>query len=59
MRASVIESSVVGDDVRIGPFAHLRPGARVGDAAEVGNYAEIKAATLGARLQAAPLQLSR
>ena len=32
-----------------GPFAHLRPGARVGDAAEVGNYAEIKAATLGAR----------
>ncbi len=49
VRASVIESSTVGDDVRIGPFAHLRPGARVGDAAEVGNYAEIKAATLGAR----------
>jgi bifunctional UDP-N-acetylglucosamine pyrophosphorylase/glucosamine-1-phosphate N-acetyltransferase len=49
VRASVLESSTVGDDVRIGPFAHLRPGARVGDAAEVGNYAEIKAATLGAR----------
>ncbi|MEZ4597052.1 MAG: DapH/DapD/GlmU-related protein [Chloroflexota bacterium] len=49
VRASVIEASTVGDDVRIGPFAHLRPGARVGDAAEVGNYAEIKAATLGAR----------
>jgi bifunctional UDP-N-acetylglucosamine pyrophosphorylase/glucosamine-1-phosphate N-acetyltransferase len=49
VRASVLESSVVGDDVRIGPFAHLRPGARVGDAAEVGNYAEIKAASLGAR----------
>jgi bifunctional UDP-N-acetylglucosamine pyrophosphorylase/glucosamine-1-phosphate N-acetyltransferase len=49
VRASVIESSTVGDDVRIGPFAHLRPGARVGDGAEVGNYAEIKAATLGAR----------
>jgi bifunctional UDP-N-acetylglucosamine pyrophosphorylase/glucosamine-1-phosphate N-acetyltransferase len=49
VRASVIESSTVGDEVRIGPFAHLRPGARVGDAAEVGNYAEIKAATLGAR----------
>lgn len=48
VRASVLESSSVGDDVRIGPFAHLRPGARVGDAAEVGNYAEIKAATLGA-----------
>ncbi len=49
VRGSVIESSTVGDDVRIGPFAHLRPGARVGDHAEVGNYAEIKAATLGAR----------
>jgi bifunctional UDP-N-acetylglucosamine pyrophosphorylase/glucosamine-1-phosphate N-acetyltransferase len=49
VRASVLESSVVGDGVRIGPFAHLRPGARVGDGAEVGNYAEIKAATLGAR----------
>jgi bifunctional UDP-N-acetylglucosamine pyrophosphorylase/glucosamine-1-phosphate N-acetyltransferase len=49
VRSSVLESSIVGDDVRIGPFAHLRPGARVGDAAEVGNYAEIKAATLGAR----------
>ncbi|MBX3030065.1 MAG: bifunctional UDP-N-acetylglucosamine diphosphorylase/glucosamine-1-phosphate N-acetyltransferase GlmU [Chloroflexi bacterium] len=49
VRASVLESSTVGDDVRIGPFAHLRPGARVGDGAEVGNYAEIKAATLGAR----------
>lgn len=49
VRASVVESSTVGDDVSIGPFAHLRPGARVGDRAEVGNYAEIKAATLGAR----------
>jgi bifunctional UDP-N-acetylglucosamine pyrophosphorylase/glucosamine-1-phosphate N-acetyltransferase len=49
VRASVLESSVVGDGVRIGPFSHLRPGARVGDGAEVGNYAEIKAAVLGAR----------
>jgi bifunctional UDP-N-acetylglucosamine pyrophosphorylase/glucosamine-1-phosphate N-acetyltransferase len=49
VRASVLESSTVGDDVRVGPFSHLRPGARVGDAAEVGNYAEIKSASLGAR----------
>jgi bifunctional UDP-N-acetylglucosamine pyrophosphorylase/glucosamine-1-phosphate N-acetyltransferase len=49
VRASVLEASTVGDDVRIGPFSHLRPGARVGDAAEVGNYAEIKSASLGAR----------
>ncbi|MDA8203705.1 MAG: bifunctional UDP-N-acetylglucosamine diphosphorylase/glucosamine-1-phosphate N-acetyltransferase GlmU [Chloroflexi bacterium] len=45
--SSVIESSEIGDDVRIGPWAHLRPGTRVGDGAEVGNFAEIKASTLG------------
>ena len=28
--ASVLESSIVEDDVRIGPFSHLRPGARIG-----------------------------
>jgi bifunctional UDP-N-acetylglucosamine pyrophosphorylase/glucosamine-1-phosphate N-acetyltransferase len=46
--SSVIESSEVGDDVRIGPWAHLRPGASVGDGAEVGNFAEIKSSHLGA-----------
>ena len=28
--ASVLESATVEDDVRIGPFAHLRPGAHIG-----------------------------
>jgi bifunctional UDP-N-acetylglucosamine pyrophosphorylase/glucosamine-1-phosphate N-acetyltransferase len=46
---SVLESATVGDDVRIGPFAHLRPGADVAQGAEVGNFAEIKKARLGAR----------
>ncbi|HET7029006.1 MAG TPA: DapH/DapD/GlmU-related protein, partial [Candidatus Limnocylindrales bacterium] len=46
--ASVVESSVVGDRVRIGPFSHVRPGSRIGDDAEIGNYAEIKNTTLGA-----------
>ena len=45
--SSVIESSEVGDDVRVGPWAHLRPGASVGDRAEVGNFAEIKSSRLG------------
>jgi len=46
--ASVLESSVVEDDVRIGPFSHLRPGARIGSRAELGNFAEVKASTIGA-----------
>lgn len=47
IRHSVLEDSVVGDDVRIGPFAHLRSGATIGDGVELGNYAEVKASTLG------------
>jgi bifunctional UDP-N-acetylglucosamine pyrophosphorylase / glucosamine-1-phosphate N-acetyltransferase len=47
--ASMLESSWVGNGVTIGPFAHLRPGARIEDDAELGNYAEVKAATVGPR----------
>lgn len=47
--ASVLEQSWVGNGVTIGPFAHLRPGARIEDDVELGNYAEVKASTIGAR----------
>ena len=47
--SSVLEQAWVGNDVTIGPFAHLRPGARIEDGAELGNYAEVKAATIGPR----------
>jgi bifunctional UDP-N-acetylglucosamine pyrophosphorylase / glucosamine-1-phosphate N-acetyltransferase len=46
---SVVEQSVVGNDVRIGPFSHLRPGCEVGDGAEIGNFAEMKKVRFGAR----------
>jgi bifunctional UDP-N-acetylglucosamine pyrophosphorylase / glucosamine-1-phosphate N-acetyltransferase len=45
----VLEHSWVGDGVTIGPFAHLRPGARIEDEVELGNYAEVKASTIGPR----------
>ena len=45
--ASVIERSEVEDEVTIGPFSHLRPGAHVGRRSEIGNYAEIKNSRLG------------
>ncbi|SMF67338.1 bifunctional UDP-N-acetylglucosamine pyrophosphorylase / Glucosamine-1-phosphate N-acetyltransferase [Tistlia consotensis] len=38
-----IESGAV-----VGPFARLRPGAELGEGARVGNFVEVKAATLGA-----------
>jgi bifunctional UDP-N-acetylglucosamine pyrophosphorylase/glucosamine-1-phosphate N-acetyltransferase len=47
--SSVLEHAWVGNDVTIGPFSHLRPGARIEDGAELGNYAEVKAATIGPR----------
>lgn len=40
--ASVLEGSVVEDEVQIGPFAHLRPGSSIGRGARLGNYAEVK-----------------
>jgi bifunctional UDP-N-acetylglucosamine pyrophosphorylase/glucosamine-1-phosphate N-acetyltransferase len=45
--ASVIERSVVEDEVTIGPFSHLRPGTHVGRRSEIGNYAELKNSRLG------------
>jgi len=44
---SVLESATVEDDVRIGPFAHLRPRASIGHGAEIGNFAEVKSSRVG------------
>ncbi len=45
--ASVLEQATVGDGVRIGPYAHLRPGAKIGRQAHIGNFAEIKNSSVG------------
>ena len=45
--ASVVEESTMEDDSNIGPFGHLRPGARIGRFTHLGNYAEVKNSTLG------------
>jgi bifunctional UDP-N-acetylglucosamine pyrophosphorylase/glucosamine-1-phosphate N-acetyltransferase len=45
--ASIVESSVVEDGAKIGPFSHLRPGSQVGPDAVVGNFAELKNTRLG------------
>jgi bifunctional UDP-N-acetylglucosamine pyrophosphorylase/glucosamine-1-phosphate N-acetyltransferase len=38
----------VGNGVSVGPFAYLRPGARVERAAKVGTFVEVKNSTIGA-----------
>jgi bifunctional UDP-N-acetylglucosamine pyrophosphorylase/glucosamine-1-phosphate N-acetyltransferase len=45
---SHLEGAHVGPKATIGPFARLRPGARLSEKAKVGNFVEIKGATLGA-----------
>lgn len=47
--ASTVVASTVGDDSRIGPYSHLRPGVRLGRFVEVGNFAEMKNVTVGDR----------
>ena len=47
IRQSVIHNTHVGEDVQIGPFAHLRPHTVVQNRAKVGNFVELKKSTLG------------
>jgi bifunctional UDP-N-acetylglucosamine pyrophosphorylase/glucosamine-1-phosphate N-acetyltransferase len=49
--ASVLEEAEVEDDVAIGPFSHLRPGASIGHGAQLGNYAEVKQSRIGPETQ--------
>jgi bifunctional UDP-N-acetylglucosamine pyrophosphorylase/glucosamine-1-phosphate N-acetyltransferase len=49
---SHLEGCRVEADAVVGPFARLRPGTLVGRAAHVGNFVELKAATLGAGAKA-------
>ncbi len=49
--ASVVEGSEVADRVRIGPFSHLRPGARIASDVRLGNYAEVKNSTIAEGVQ--------
>ena len=44
---TVMADATVGADAVLGPFAHVRPGTTIGDEAHVGNFVELKKATLG------------
>ncbi|RZM79788.1 bifunctional UDP-N-acetylglucosamine diphosphorylase/glucosamine-1-phosphate N-acetyltransferase GlmU [Leptolyngbya iicbica] len=52
---STLSDSQVGDGVRVGPYAHLRGQAVVGDNCRIGNFVEIKKSTLGDRVNVAHL----
>ncbi len=45
---SQLEDAEVGRRCRIGPYARLRPGARLAEEVHVGNFVEVKASRIGA-----------
>lgn len=47
IRSSSIFESKVGDDVQIGPYAHLRPESDIHNHVKIGNYVETKKAVVG------------
>lgn len=53
--SSVMEDSTVREKATIGPFAHIRPGSVIGAHARVGNFVELKKATLGRSSKASHL----
>ena len=45
--SSTIESSTIGDEVSVGPFARIRPGTIVDNGCRVGNFVELKNTRIG------------
>src|SRR5476649_2218099 len=43
---SHLEGAHVGKGARVGPFARLRPGAKLGADVHIGNFVEVKEATI-------------
>jgi UDP-N-acetylglucosamine pyrophosphorylase (EC 2.7.7.23)/glucosamine-1-phosphate N-acetyltransferase (EC 2.3.1.157) len=53
--STLIESSKIGSNCHIGPFAHLRPNCNIGSNVKIGNFVEIKNSNIGDNSKAAHL----
>ncbi len=47
VKHSVLVRAEVGEKTSVGPFAYLRPGARIGADVKIGDFVEVKNATIG------------
>ncbi|MFC3882066.1 bifunctional UDP-N-acetylglucosamine diphosphorylase/glucosamine-1-phosphate N-acetyltransferase GlmU [Bacillus songklensis] len=47
LRHSVAHDSEIGHEVKIGPFAHIRPQSQIADEVRIGNFVEIKKTSFG------------
>jgi bifunctional UDP-N-acetylglucosamine pyrophosphorylase/glucosamine-1-phosphate N-acetyltransferase len=50
--AAFVFESTIDPNVSVGPFAHLRDGARIRDGAQIGNFVEVKKSDIGAGVMA-------
>jgi bifunctional UDP-N-acetylglucosamine pyrophosphorylase / glucosamine-1-phosphate N-acetyltransferase len=55
IESSYIRDSIIGDDVTVGPFAHIRNESIVGDNVRIGNFVEIKKSILSKGVKSAHL----
>ena len=46
IESSTIEDSTVGENTKIGPYAHLRPNSCIGKNVKIGNFVEVKNSTI-------------
>ncbi|AMW80190.1 bifunctional N-acetylglucosamine-1-phosphate uridyltransferase/glucosamine-1-phosphate acetyltransferase [Acinetobacter sp. TGL-Y2] len=44
---SIFDNAVIGENVQIGPFARLRPGANLAADVHIGNFVEVKNSSIG------------
>ncbi len=47
IQSSVVLDSKIGSDTSVGPFAYIRPGSVIGSGNKVGDFVEVKNATIG------------
>lgn len=52
---TVAEDAVIEDEAAVGPYAHLRPGTKLGRKVKVGNFVETKKAVFGEGAKASHL----
>ncbi|MDH3286161.1 MAG: bifunctional UDP-N-acetylglucosamine diphosphorylase/glucosamine-1-phosphate N-acetyltransferase GlmU [Betaproteobacteria bacterium] len=49
---TLMDDAKIGERCRIGPYARLRPGNRIGEEVHIGNFVEVKASEIRARSKA-------
>lgn len=52
---TVASDSVIEDEAKVGPYAHLRPESHVGRGTKIGNFVELKKSRIGAETSVAHL----